>query len=155
MLTKYFIGRDGLTAYMRLHGRHPTERICEFGERVCWFVPAKRRTKLEPRWLNGVFLGRAYNSDQNFVGLSDGTVTTARAMVRVVPSCRRDKDRLLRVSGTPLALNTANFDSIEDTDDPHRGPPGHREDGLEDEHDELARRVPIVLKGFAQVWLLW
>ena len=71
-----------------MHGRCSLERIAEFGERVLWYVPKKRRGKLEPRWRNGVFLGRAWNSDQNYVGLLDGTVVRARALHRVIPSLR-------------------------------------------------------------------
>ena len=108
-------------------------------------MPAKRRRKLEPRWLNGVFLGRAWNSNQHVVGLSDGTVVRARAMVRIVPSLRWDAQRLLSVSGTPTDLSIATVDSIEETDDPHKGPPGHRDDGPEDELDQLANRVPILM----------
>ena len=102
---------------MRLHGRRPMERICEFGKRVCWFVPAKRRKNLEPRWLNESFMGRALNGDQNFVAMADGSVVRARAMVRVVPSVRWDVRRLLAVSGTPTDLTTASFDVIEEATD--------------------------------------
>ena len=34
LLTKFHLGADGRTAYMRMHGRKPMERICEFGERI-------------------------------------------------------------------------------------------------------------------------
>ena len=60
------------------------ERTAEFGEKVLWYCPKKRKAKLEPRWRYGVFLGRAWNADSNFLGLMDGTVVRARAMVRVI-----------------------------------------------------------------------
>ena len=97
-----------------MHGRCSLERICEFGERVSWYVPKKRRTKLEPTWLNGVFLVRDWSSDQNFIGLADGSVTRARAMVRVVESQRWVAARVLGVAGTPTSLSTTGFDVIEE-----------------------------------------
>ena len=111
-----------------------------------WYVPKKRRAKLEPRWRNGVFLGRAWNSDQNYVGLLDGTVVRARALVRVLPSLRWDAERITKVSGTPLSMNVLNFDGIESHHDPHRGPPGHRHDGPDADTDQTTRRVQILLR---------
>ena len=77
LLTRFHAGEDGLTPYQRLHGKSAPDRIAEFGERVLWFVPVKRRAKLEPKWRNGMFIGRAWGSDQNFVALMDGSVTRA------------------------------------------------------------------------------
>ena len=71
LLTHHSPGRDGLTGYQRLHGKQSMQRIAEFGERVLWYTPKKARSKLAPRWRNGVFVGRSYNSDQNFVLLID------------------------------------------------------------------------------------
>ena len=39
VLNKYALDSQGRTAYGRLHGREGLEKICEFGERVMWFVP--------------------------------------------------------------------------------------------------------------------
>ena len=71
-----------------MHGKEVSEYIAEFGERVLYYVPKKQRSKLDVRWRYGTFLGRATNSDQNYIGLNDGTVTCARAMVRLVHSIR-------------------------------------------------------------------
>ena len=59
--------------------------------------------------------------DSNYVALSDGSVVTARAMVRVPASQKWNAERVLSVTGTPLALNTMLFDQIEKAEDPHRG----------------------------------
>ena len=56
---------------------------------------------------------------------------------------RWNADRLLSITGTPLTMTTVNFDSVENAVDPHRGPPGHREDGPDDEATS-ARRIPIL-----------
>ena len=145
LLTKYHVGPDHLTGYMRLHGKASHfDRIAELGESIMWYVPKRRRTKLEPKWRSGVFLGRMWNTDANYVGLADGTITTARALVRVPESQRWDTAKLLAMSGTPLSMRTVNFDRLEEAEDPHRGPAGHRHDGPEDEAQQ--RRVPIQLR---------
>ena len=132
---------------MRIHGKKTLERIVEFGEKILWYCPTKRRATLEPRWRYGVFLGLSWNTDANFLGLMDGTVVRARAMVRVIPSQRWDVERLRRVTGTPMSLNTAIFDSVEDATDPHRGPAGHRQDDADREDlDVLSRCAPILLR---------
>ena len=80
---------------MKLHGKGCRfGKIAEFAECIMWYVPKKKRTKLEPNLRAGFFLGRAWNTDANYIGLSDGTVTTASAMVRVPESERWSADRL-------------------------------------------------------------
>ena len=77
------------------------------------------------------------------MGLLDGTVVRARAPVRVVPSQRWDKERLMRVSGTPMVLNTAHADEVENAEDPNRGPAGYRQDDpdVDDPAGSTLRRV--------------
>ena len=79
----------------------PQTESLKLGEKILWFVPKKKRVKLDARWRYGVFLGRSMNTDYNYVGLSDGTVVCARAMVRVIPSKRWDVKRLMGLRGTP------------------------------------------------------
>ena len=88
LLTKYHVGPDGRTGFGRLHGKEVSERICEFGERVLYYVPKKLRSKMDARWKYGVFVGRAMHSDINYIALTDGSVTQARAMARLA-SCAR------------------------------------------------------------------
>ena len=99
-------------------------------------------------WRYGVFLGRTLASDQNFIALSDGTVTRARAMIRVPESERWDADRVLGVTGIPTSLSNIGLDSLEEAEDPHKGPEGHRQDGPDDHDGPGLRRVPILLKDF-------
>ena len=56
LLNKYSLGTDGRTAYGRLHGAETKERICQFGERILWFVPKRLRGKLDQRYRYGIFL---------------------------------------------------------------------------------------------------
>ena len=46
VLNKFHLDSSGRTAYGRLHGREGHERVCEFGERIMWFVPKKLRAAL-------------------------------------------------------------------------------------------------------------
>ena len=119
MLNRCQLGTDGRTAYGRLHGKESTARLCEFGERILWFVPKKHRAKLDARWRYGIFLGRASNCDQNYVGLADGSIVSARAIVRLVPSLRWNFDKLGAIAGVPMDFKTKNYDVIEEAEDPH------------------------------------
>ena len=119
LLTKYQLGPDGRTGWGRLHGKEVRERVCEFGEKVLLFVPKKLRTKAEPRWKYGIFLGTARNADQNFLAVEDGHIVTSRAMVRLVPQARWDEARVTKVTGTPFD-HDLEFDGwIDGTPEPH------------------------------------
>ena len=122
ILNKFHLGNDGRTAYGRLHGREGHERVCEFGERVMWFVPKKMRAKLDQRWRYGVFLGRSLSSDQNYIGLSSGDVICARAIVRVVPQMRWSHELIAKINITPLTFKVGALDKIEESADPHNHP---------------------------------
>ena len=110
LLDKYLLGTDRRTACGRLHGKETSERICELGERVLWSVPKALRSKLDQRWRYGVFLGRSISSDQNFIGLPNGRVIRARAIVRLVPEARWKKDLLFAVAMTPLQDSPTSLD---------------------------------------------
>ena len=142
MLNRCRLGTDGRTAYGRLHGKESTARICEFGERVLWFVPKKHRAKLDSRWRYGTFLGRASNCDQNFIGLSDGTIATARAIVRLVPSLRWNIDKLGLITGVPMDHRTKTYDIIEEDEAPHMHPSGDGPVDVEDP-EAASRRLRI------------
>ena len=57
ILTKYATHDDGTTSYQQLHGKRATERLCEFGELVLFYIPKARRAKLDMAWTIGVYLG--------------------------------------------------------------------------------------------------
>ena len=136
MLNRCNLGTDGRTAYGRLHGKESTAKLCEFAERVLWYVPKKHRAKLDARWRYGVFLGRASNCDQNYIGLANGSIATARAIARLVPSMRWDSGKVGAVTGVPMDHKTRDYDVIEEDAAPHNHP-----EPLEDsETIEIERR---------------
>ena len=140
VLNKFHLDSEGRTAYGRLHGREGRERICEFGERILWYVPKKLRSKLDQRWRYGVFLGRSLSSDQNFIGLSSGEVVCARAIVRVVPSIRWSSDMISKISTPPLTFRSGTLDRIEE----HQDPQAHPDPTVESADARQSRRLRIL-----------
>ena len=122
VLNKFHLDSNGRTAYGCLHGREGHERVCEFGERIMWFVPKKMRAKMDQRWRYGIFLGRSLSSDQNYIGLSSGDVICARAIVRVVPEMRWSHEAISKISTTPLSFKSGALDKIEESAEPHTHP---------------------------------
>ena len=148
LLNKYGLDTDGRTAYGRLHGKEVHERICEFGEKILYYVPKKHRLKMDIRWRYGIFLGRAAHSDINYVALTDGTITQARAMVRLVGKCRWDAERIGRITGTPSEFKAKNLDGIEAELEPH----DHPAPPEQDVDTEVGRhRAKITMKNLALV----
>ena len=74
---------------------------------------------MDVRWTCGVFISRAMDSNQNILALSDGSITRARAMTRIIHSMRWDADRRLRLQLTPSNDLTAGLDAIESEKNPH------------------------------------
>ena len=136
VLNRCKLDTDGRTAYGRIHGKESSAKLCEFGERILWYVPKKHRAKLDARWRYGIFLGRASNCDQNYVGLANGSILTARAIVRLVPSLRWSMEKVGLIKGVPMDFKTKDFDIIEEDIAPHTHP-----EVVEDvEPEEIASR---------------
>ena len=140
-MNRYMLGTDGCTAFGRLHGRELKERICEFGEVVMWYIPRRVRGKLDVRWRYGLFLGRSPNSDENVLGLPNGKVIRARAMLRVVIHARWSNERFDAVNMSPIKerLHRSTIDEIETQQQPHdqsRAPIG---DGAEQRWVQITR----------------
>ena len=147
LLNRCVLNTDGRTAWGRLHGKEDTERICLFGENILWYVPKKQRAKLDVRWRHGIFLGRSMNCDQNYIGLPDGSVTGARAMVRLVPKRRWDTERIGDIAAVPMDFKKRNLDIIEQGPEPH----AHASDAIDGPDDAAlstatGRRVQISWK---------
>ena len=111
------------TGYARLHGEPARERVPQFGKTAYCFVPNTHRHRWDARWRPGVYLGRSWNSDQNYIGLSNGHVTRARGMVRLVNDKRWSRERLERITVTPAAGRPIALDRLEEDPKPREGPP--------------------------------
>ena len=155
LMTKCHVsGEDLQTGYQRLHGEPAQDRVPEFGGVVYFFVPNKYRSKWDARWRVGVYLGRSWNSDQNFIGLPSGHVTRARGMVRLVENKRWSRQRLELITMTPSTEKPITLDQLEEDLQPHAPPaiPEEQQDDVDPKLDPAgAKRVRITHDDLRQV----
>ena len=80
LITRYQVGKDGRTAYERWKGKQHKKELAEFGECVHFkhSTAAKKPTKLEAQWEDGIWLGLADESDEVFVGTKEGVYKTRK-----------------------------------------------------------------------------
>ena len=143
MITKLHVGDDGQTGYSRLHGKDTSERLVEFGERVMFFIPKKSRAKLDMRWRYGVWIGRSMSSDESFVATADGSVTKARAVVRLVEAARWNKPMIEAIRGTPMDMKSGPaLEKIDAEPHPHLG----LDDALEEAQPKQRMRMRITIQ---------
>ena len=77
LIHRFAVGADGKTAHERIRGKRTASPMAEFGERV-WYKPTmKNRAKLDPRWLEGVWLMQRDVSGENLLGTPNGIVRRA------------------------------------------------------------------------------
>lgn len=117
-VTNFQTGKDCKTAYQRLHGQASRDRLPYVGETAMFFIPKHSRGDADPRWNFGVFLGRAWASDQNRIGLSDGTVTRARALARTIDSKRWQPQRCERIRAVPWKEKPKKQDALKESPSP-------------------------------------
>ena len=77
---------------------------------------------MDLRWRYGIFLGHLIGSDQNIIGLHDGTITYAKAMARVVEGVRWSTEWVMGIHVTPLHANPIDLDLVETDERPHAPP---------------------------------
>lgn len=152
ILNKYTVNKSGMSPYEETHGQKAPERRLELGERVFYYTPKKGRTKLDPRWKLGVYLGQSENPNEAYVGVPNGNVRRSRTVLRVVAKSRWPKELVQRVIGTPSELTPVqdgelNSDDIEASEQPHE-PNEETTDTVADDDGEAAvpRRVRITMK---------
>ena len=100
---------------------------------------------LDHTWRYGICLGRALHSDSNFIGLNDGSIVTARAMVRVIPQNRWCVQRMHAIAGVP-GVHRAAFDSIEAEPEPHAFASSEMPVDSDEQKSSIRRRLKITLK---------
>ena len=86
------------------------------------------------------------SSDQNFVGLANGDVVCARAIVRLIPETRWDADKIGSIRITPFDFRTKTQDTIEEDPDPH----AHPEPKSSDAEPRPTRRLKIYDKDLSR-----
>ena len=114
-----------------------------------FYVPRKIQAKLDPRWRYGIWLGRAINADESYIATSDGRVTRARAIVRLIETARWDATKILAVKGKPGDKFVDGLEKIEEDKQPHLGLDEEPPEG-EDPHTKARMRMRITLRYLAK-----
>ena len=79
IINKFKIGQDGRTAYERLKGKTYTGVIHEFGSVILHRIPGKPEGGLMlERWVQGVWHGKRFTTDERVIGLENGKVVRTR-----------------------------------------------------------------------------
>ena len=79
IINKFKIGQDGRTAHERLKGKTYKGVIHEFGSVILHRVPEKPQGGLMlERWVQGVWLGKRFTTDEHVIGLENGNVLRTR-----------------------------------------------------------------------------
>ena len=87
---------------MRLRRRRYGGEILDFGCRVWHKVPGKvRGGDLRVRWLDGVWLGTRFSTNEHVVGMPDGRVVRAKDVQSMPEEVRWDAKALKAVTGLP------------------------------------------------------
>ena len=65
LLNKYHVNEStNTTAYQALHGQPASEKLAQFGERLYYLVPRRRRSNMDLSWGIGVYLGTHMSSNR-------------------------------------------------------------------------------------------
>jgi hypothetical protein len=98
--TRFAVGYDGKTAWLRLRGQGYKGILVEFGESVFFKFLNKTHEKLDARWASGIFLGRRDQSDEAILGTSSG-IEHARSIRRKPESDRWNAEEFSSFVGVP------------------------------------------------------
>ena len=100
-LTRFAIGSDGQTAFKRQRGKDYVGETACFSEAICYRIPLRIQTKMEPRWeADGVFLEKLNLSDEVIVGTPKGIGTT-RSVRRMTEGRQWNPETLRMFLGAP------------------------------------------------------
>jgi hypothetical protein len=91
---------DGSTPYKRHQLRDYNSAVVPFAETVAWREPGPHVTKLKEKWGHGIWVGRENASNSHLVLTRVGAIP-CRAIRRLPPSERYDKQLLLTITGHP------------------------------------------------------
>ena len=110
LINRCQVGRDGRTAYYRLHGRNSTKGLIEFGERVLAKplrgVKHNRKVSLKDRWIFATWVGLDKRTNEHVVILDDGgAAIRVRTVLRRPKSDRWDADAIRKIKATPRSPN--------------------------------------------------
>lgn len=99
VVNRFQTGRDGKSAYQRIHGRPYRGAVVNFAEKV-QFKDDRDRGKLEDRWPIGIWVGKLSLDDCHIILTPDG-VRTVRSISRLSEDLKWDREFVKQVKGTP------------------------------------------------------
>ena len=107
-INRFLVGTDGRTPHYRMHGRHFTGKVLEFGEMVYAKALKKANGKrsLKARAILGIWLGIEPRTGENRVALVDGgPVVKVRTVIRVPDSAKWNAEQIAKLVATPRQPN--------------------------------------------------
>ena len=113
------VSADGRTAWNKITGRKEFPRpLIPWGEKVLW-IPGGGKAKpgIEPKWLEGIFVGLVDLSNEYLVGTPEGIFKTA-SMKRMTKEGARDPVLFSAVQGTPWKLTPSSITGARQDDAP-------------------------------------
>ena len=101
LITRFRVRASGHTAHELIRQRRYGGAIVEFGEIVWARIPTvKKLGKLDQRWVEVVWAGKAEGSDEH-IGLDHRGARRFRAVRRELESSRWRREAILEVAGCP------------------------------------------------------
>ena len=152
LITRLSEGSDGQTAWQRLRGRPYRGEMPDIGSRVMHRVPGKvQGGLLQDRWLPGIWLGKRWSSDEHIIGMDDGKVIRARAILEGPEERRWSNEAVNALVGVPWAPSgTLSFKGEKAHIPPvMRAPDEPREEAP----PVLPRGMRMQTRHFEQVWV--
>ena len=100
LLTRYNVKTDGKSPYERLRGREFKGEVVEPFEVVHFKLTTDKRGKLDSQTAVGIWLGKSLQSDERYIGTSNG-VQRCRSIWRRPEAKRWDPSQLEKMKGEP------------------------------------------------------
>ena len=106
LLNRYAVHNDGQTSYQRRWGKDHKSPLCEIGETVQYQLPTIRvLPKLEPRFYNGIWLGRDTMTNEFIIEIS-GKIIRVRTIRRQVYPEKYNKQLMDVINAYPWTSPT-------------------------------------------------
>ncbi len=101
-LRRFQVHKDGKTAYQRVRGKAFRKEVMEFGECVWYYKPGiKGKSKLEPRYESGVWLGMTDRSGETYIGTPEGVLKVRSVRKKAGEDQRWNWEEFRQIRGVP------------------------------------------------------
>ena len=105
-LNRFHVGPDGRTPFERIKGKAYKGEVVEFGRIIYHRHPGRvEGGSMEPRWSEGVWLGKTAKSDENIISDETGRIVKAGGISLKTDIESWDRDVIMGVKVFPNGLN--------------------------------------------------